>query len=50
MKICIRWGIIPTMGSRNNAYKFPDLRPKLTLDYTSPVESTSLGTVKAAFR
>ena len=31
-------------------YSNPDFHPKLTLDYTSPVESTSLGTVKAAFK
>ncbi len=31
-------------------YSDPDYRPKLTLYFPSPVESTSLGLVKAAFR
>ncbi len=31
-------------------YSDPDFRPKLTLDFPSPVESSSLGAVKAAFK
>ena len=35
---------------RSKEYGDPDFRPLLTMEFTSPVESTSLGTVKAAFK